>query len=114
MAIRIVFRVEFIQFLLAFGAVLDELDQAVLLVILRVDLRVDGSHTLSGGDHGVLVHGHVRVGLSARLRTGYLCLDLLGDGLKAVCVRRSQMVFNFDGFPRVNELVQPNLVLFGE
>ena len=86
----------------------------VLFVILRVDLAVDSRHAFSESDHGVLIHRHVCVGFSTRLRSGDFGFYLLDDGIKAVHVGADQMVFDLNSLTGVNQLLQPDLFIIRE
>ena len=88
-AVFVVLEVQFIQSRLTFGSILDQHDQSVLLVILRIDLCIDGSHAFSGGDHCILIDRYVRIALTAGVRTGNFCFHLLSDGFEAVRFSRS-------------------------
>ena len=52
--------------------------------------------------------------MAARLCSRHFCFQLLPDGIKAVRVRRGEPVLDLDGFPRVDHLLQADLVSLGE
>ena len=109
-----VFTVQLLQRSLSLGAVLHQLNERVFLVILRVDLLIDGGKTFGGGHQRVLVDGHVRVLFPTRLCAGDLRFQLLPDGIKAVHVLRGQVILDFNGLAGVDHLLQPDFFPFGQ
>ena len=95
--------------MLAFRAVLNQLDQSVLFVILLVQRSIDSGHALCGGDHGVFIHGGADF-LSTGFRTGHLGFHLVSDSVEAVCVGGGQVVFDLDGLAGVDELLQADFI----
>ena len=55
---------------LTLGTVFDQLDERVLLVVLRVNLAVHGSQALCGSNDGVFIDRHIGILLAAGLRSG--------------------------------------------
>ena len=106
--------IQIFQRFLAFGFILDQLNQAVFLVVALIDLSVDRRHAFGSSFYSVFVNGRIRVGFAARLCAGDLRFDLLSDGLKATRFFRSQMILDLNGLAGVDEFLQTNLVFFGE
>ena len=88
-ALFVVLAVQLIQRSLPFGAVLNQLDESVFLVVLVINLLIDGGKPLGSGHQCVFVDGHICVLLPTGLRTGDLSIQLLPDGIEAVHVLRS-------------------------
>ena len=109
-----VLAVQLIQRILSLGAVLHQLNERVFLVILRVDLLIDGGKPLGGGYQRVLVDGHIRVLFPTRLCAGDLRFQLLPDGIKAVHVLRGQVILDFNGLTGIDQLLQADFFLFGQ
>ena len=112
--IAVVFGVQLIQRLLPLGFIGNQLNEGEFLVVLLRQLGIDRAHALGGGLHGVFIDGHVGVRLSRGLRAGDLRLQLLADLFKAVRIGSGQMVFDFNGFACVDQLLQTDFVLVGE
>ena len=109
-----VFTVQLLQRSLSLGTVLHQLNERVFLVILRVDLLIDGGKPLGGGHQRILVDGHIRVLFPTRLRTCDLGFQLLLDGIKAVHVLLGQVILDFNGLTGVDQLLQADFFLFGQ
>ena len=109
-----VLAVELLQRSLPFGAVLNQLNERVFLVVLCIDLLIDGGKPLGGGHQCVLVDGHIRVLFPTCLCAGDLGFQLLPDGIKAVHVLRGQVILDFNGLTGVDQLLQADFFLFGQ
>ena len=104
--------VQSLQRCATFVLILDQLNDGILFIVLLVQLSVDSSHTLGKPQHCVFVHGNICVRLTARLSPCDLGIHLLQHSIKAVCVCRCELILDFDGFPRIDEFLQANLILF--
>ena len=113
-AVLVVSLVQGFECALPFSGIFDKLDDGIFLVILRVQFRIDGGHTLCGGLDCVFIDGHVRAALSTRLRAGHFRFDLLCDSLEAVRVGWREVVLDLDSFTGVDEFLQPDLIRFRE
>ena len=113
-AVFVVTLVQGFECALPLSRIFDELDDSVFLVILRVQFRIDGGHTLCGGLDRVFIDGHVRAALSTRLRASHFRFDLLCDSFKTVRVGGCEVVLDLNGLAGVDELLQPDLVRFRE
>ena len=108
-AVTVVLCIQGIQRLLAFRAVLNQLDQGVFLVVLLIQRTVHSGHALGSGNHGIFIHGGADF-LSTGFRTGYLGFHLVPDGVEAVCVGGGQVVFDLDGLASVDEFLQADFI----
>ena len=107
--------VQVVQRSLFLRAILHELDQGVLAVILGVDLRIDRSQPLGSGDHGVLVHGHIRILLTTGLGPGDLGLHFVENGLETLGLAVwLKFVLDDDSFPVVDKLLQADFLVIGQ
>ena len=97
-----------------FRSVRHQLNDRVLLVVLRVQLTVDRRHALRRRNHGVFVHRDVRVRLTLGLRSRHFGGDLLANGLKGIRVGGGQVILDFNGVAGVNQLLQAQFVLVGQ
>ena len=108
-AVAVVPGVQGIQCLLAFCAVLNQLDQGIFLVILLVQRTVHSRHALGGSDHGVFIHRRADF-LPTSFCTGYLSFHLVPDSVEAVCVGCGQVVFDLNGLTGVDEFLQADFI----
>ena len=107
--VLIIFGIQRVHGLLALCTVLDQLNEGVFLVVLRVQGGIDSGHALGGGHHGVFIHGGADF-LSTGFRTGHLGFHLVSDSVEAVCVGGGQVVFDLDGLAGVDELQQADFI----
>ena len=109
-----IFCIERVHRCLTLTRVLDQLNERIFLVVLRVDLAVHGGETLRSGDHGVFVDRHVCIALPPGLCTGNLRFQLLTNGVEAVHICRGEVVLDLNGLAGVDELLQPDLICLAE
>ncbi|MPN47953.1 hypothetical protein SDC9_195557 [bioreactor metagenome] len=100
--------------LFLFSAGLHELDQAVFLFILRIQLFIHRCHAFSRCHNGRLIGSCPESSLSLYLSLGQLGFQLRPDAVEAFCIRRGQLVLDLNRFPCIHQLLQADLVLIGE
>ena len=97
-----------------FSAIRHQLDERILLVVLLIDLLIDGCHALGRCHNGILVDGNIRIRLSASMRTGNFGIQLIPNGIKALGVRFHEVILDLNFTPGSNKLLQTLLIFLGE
>ena len=113
-SLLIVAGIQIFQRFLALGFILNQLDEAVFLIIALIDLSVDGCHAFGSSLYSVFIDGRIRVGFTARLCADDFRFDFLCDGFKATRFLRCQMILDLNGFAGIDQLLQPDFFLFGQ
>ena len=97
-------------------AIGNQLNKGIFLVVVGVDLGIDGRQPLRRCHNGIFIDRDVCIVLSASLRTGNLRIELPANGFKALGITRirNEIVFDLDGFACVDEFLQADFIIFRE
>lgn len=77
-----------------------------MFIILCINFSICSSKALCGSDHGVFINGNIGIILLTGMGAGDLGLQLMPDGVKTICIRRGELVLDFNGLAGIDELLK--------